>query len=60
MTYNIAGLLADIEARLASNPATTLNEIAADSGVHRQTLERAISEATGLTFRELREESAAS
>ena len=54
MAYNIVAMLSKIEAYLDADPTRSLAEIAADSGVHRQTVERAIFESTGLTFREFR------
>ncbi len=55
LAYNRAKMLSKIEACLDSYPAITLKQIATVSGVHRQTVERAIREAMGLTFREFRE-----
>ncbi len=55
MACKTPGLLIDIETRLTSGHSVSLNEIAADLGVHRRTVERAILGATGLTFREYRQ-----
>jgi two-component system, response regulator YesN len=56
MAYNLPGLFSQILPYLRSRPYGTLDEIAAHIHVERHTIEKAVKQATGKTFRELRTE----
>jgi transcriptional regulator GlxA family with amidase domain len=56
MAYNLQGLFLQILPYLRSRPYSTLDEVAERVHVERHTIEKAVKQSTGKTFRALRSE----
>ncbi len=54
MVYDLRGLFEGVRRRLAHNPALELADVAADLKVERHTIEGAVREVTGKSFRRFR------
>jgi len=56
VTYNLRALIAAVEERLSSSPQAHLRDLAKDLGIERHTIERAVREVRGISYREYRRE----
>ncbi len=54
MAYNMIRLFEEIEARVSEDPGLKLHDLAADLGVERHTIEKAVRNARSVCFRDYR------